>query len=334
MNRKLHVANAFTLVELLVVLTMIGILMAMLLPAIDAVRESARRAQCTNNVTRLIVAVQNYEGAHEVYPAGVVDNTGPIRNQERGYHHSWIVKLLPYVEEKNTYRHIDPSVGVYHKNNEPVRCLNIGVLTCPTQNHEWRDIGVSNYAAVHHDVEAPIDVDNHGVFFLSSRVRYEDIADGLSQTLFIGERTVEGTGDLGWMSGTRATLRNTGTPINRTGTNAPGTRAPLPERQDNIENDPSSAFGEEDSAGRSGEAAPPAESDAREDSEQPDGDPGGSPRSLLYVGGFGSHHPTGAIFAFGDGQVRFLSEEIDQQTFQQMGHRADGKLLSAEDMDP
>src|SRR5690606_29760896 len=88
--------------------------------------------------------------------------------------------------------------------------LRLDILHCLSQNAPPTQ---SCYAAVHHDVEAPIDVDNHGVFFLNSRIRYEDIIDGSSQTLFLGEVIAE-QGGLGWMSGTRATLRNMGTPIN------------------------------------------------------------------------------------------------------------------------
>ena len=72
--------------------------------------------------------------------------------------------------------------------------------------------GKSSYAACHHDVEAPIDEDNHGAFFLNSHVRVVDVTDGLSQTIFLGE--VPWRLWAGWVSGTRATLRNTGHPIN------------------------------------------------------------------------------------------------------------------------
>ena len=74
-------------------------------------------------------------------------------------------------------------------------------------------VGVSSYAACHHDVEAPIDVENHGVFYLNSSIRHEDIPDGSSYTIFVGEKRIASQ-DLGWLSGTRATLRNTGTPLN------------------------------------------------------------------------------------------------------------------------
>jgi prepilin-type processing-associated H-X9-DG protein len=75
----------------------------------------------------------------------------------------------------------------------------------------------SSYAGNHHDVEAPIDVDNHGVLFLNSRIRFDDLSDGSSQTLFVSETVLSSTtagADLGWASGTPSTLRNTGHAIN------------------------------------------------------------------------------------------------------------------------
>lgn len=101
-NRK-----AFTLVELLVVIAIIGILIALLLPAVQAAREAARRCSCTNNLSQMILAVQNYNMAHEVYPPGTINAEGPIASEPQGYHHNWISQILPYMEELSIYRHID-----------------------------------------------------------------------------------------------------------------------------------------------------------------------------------------------------------------------------------
>jgi len=213
MKYKQH--KAFTLVELLVVIAIIGILVALLLPAIQAAREAARRTHCVNNLTQLILAVQNYEMAYRVYPPGTIDEKGPIVDKPEGYHHNWLVHLLPYIEEKNTYEHIDFDVGVYHENNAEVRKVQISAHLCPS-DPVWGKIALSTYAGLHHDLDEPIDADNHGVFFLNSAVRYDQISDGTTHTIFIGERIGEGQQDqdLGWMSGTRWTLRNTGEPIN------------------------------------------------------------------------------------------------------------------------
>ena len=98
------------------------------------------------------------------------------------------------------------------------------------------------------------------------------MTDGVEHTIYLGEKRTDAD-DLGWMSGTRATLRNTGTPLGKT------------------------------------------------DEEKPASD--------LFVGGFGAYHPAGANFLFGDVAVRFVSTAIDQEVYQQLAHRADGKLLKS-----
>jgi prepilin-type processing-associated H-X9-DG protein len=197
-------------VELLVVIAIIGILVAMMLPAIQASRESARRAMCTNQMRQLILALHDYEMAHEHFPAGTVDSTGPVRNLPSGHHISWIARILPYIEERVLYDSLDLSLSAYHHKNDKARQTTIELLICPScPLNEWP---YSNYAACHHDVEAPIDANNKGVFFLNSRLTRDDLKDGAAYTLFLGEKFPDSF-DLGWLSGTSSTLRNTGSPF-------------------------------------------------------------------------------------------------------------------------
>jgi type II secretory pathway pseudopilin PulG len=200
-------------VELLVVIAIIGILVALLLPAVQAAREAARRTNCLNNVTQIGLAVHNYEFHHETLPAGVTNATGPIRNEPQGDHTSWIVRILPYMEENAMFRRYDASAGAYGAKNDAVRAAQIAILECPSDPqarlNEAGTTAQSSYAGCHHDVEAPIDADNHGLLFLNSAVRYNEIDDGSSKTILLGEKPIEPEG-LGWVSGTRATLRNTG----------------------------------------------------------------------------------------------------------------------------
>ena len=98
---------AFTLVELLVVIAIISILVALLLPAVNAAREAARRTQCKNNVAQLGLALHNYEMAHENLPPGVVNANGPIRSVPEGNHTSWTVQILPMIEEGAAYAAFD-----------------------------------------------------------------------------------------------------------------------------------------------------------------------------------------------------------------------------------
>jgi prepilin-type N-terminal cleavage/methylation domain-containing protein/prepilin-type processing-associated H-X9-DG protein len=272
--------RGFTLVELLVVIAIIGVMVAMLLPAINGMRESARRSTCQNNVLRLMMALEQYQSAHESLPAGVTNPGGPIRSEAVGMHHGWLEQLLPFIDEGNVFRNIDFDVSVYDEKNAPVRKLRIVGFICPSEVDVDRP--VSSYAGCHHDVEAAIDADNHGLLFLNSHVSNRDIPDGAAHTLLVGEKIIPQE-DLGWMSGTRATLRNTG---HRIAGGRPVLRVP------------------------EGEAPP----------EDPTADP-------LYVGGFGSYHPGGAVVGFADGSVEFLDDEIDQTVFEQLGNRADGALL-------
>jgi len=209
------VSRGFTLVELLVVIAIIATLIGMLLPAVQSAREAANRCKCQNNVAQIGLALHTYEFANEAFPPGVTGDAGPIRNVAEGKHVGWIVRLLPFMEEQGLERHFTPEDGVYAASNAKVRETRLQFLTCPSsatdfyrgpEGGPWA--AVSDYAGCHHDVEAPIDADNHGMLFLNSRVRFADIADGSSHTLLIAERRGS-EGDLGWVSGTRATLRNT-----------------------------------------------------------------------------------------------------------------------------
>ena len=206
--------DAFTLVELLVVIAIIGILVSLLLPAVQAAREAARRCNCANNVTQLGLALHNHEFHLEHFPAGVTNPDGPIRSVEEGSHISWIVRILPYMEQQALARNFEEAAGAYGEANAEVRKSQISVLACPSSPEPWQagvsgeGVSSTTYAACHHDVEAPIDATNTGLLFLNSKIRFSDIEDGSSNTLLIGEHFL-GKGDLGWLSGTRATLRNT-----------------------------------------------------------------------------------------------------------------------------
>jgi len=202
--------RAFTLVELLVVITIIGILIAMMLPAVMGAREGARRMTCLNNLFQIGVALNNYQSAHDMLPPGTTDKQGPVHNVPQGYQMSWMVHILPYLDENVVFQHIDLSVGAYDAKNAAARVITIGVFTCPSADPTRADrLPVSNYAGCQNDVEAPINVDNHGVLFLNSHISRNDVTDGISHTIYVGEKLADSL-DLGWMSGTRATLRNTG----------------------------------------------------------------------------------------------------------------------------
>ncbi|MCI0491741.1 MAG: DUF1559 domain-containing protein, partial [Planctomycetes bacterium] len=183
--------HAFTLVELLVVIAIIGILVALLLPAVQAAREAARRTSCLNNVTQLGLAVHSYEFHFEHLPPGVTNPDGPIRSEPEGIHVSWIAHILPYIEENALFQRFDQSAGAYAAANAQVRAAQIQVLQCPSDRmdfvNEANSVARSSYAGCHHDSEAPIDKDNNGLLFLNSQIRFADIYDGSSKTILLAE---------------------------------------------------------------------------------------------------------------------------------------------------
>jgi prepilin-type N-terminal cleavage/methylation domain-containing protein len=206
--------DAFTLVELLVVIAIIGILVGLLLPAVQAAREAARRCQCVNNLAQLSLAVHHYEFNFERLPAGVINESGPIRNEPIGTHRGWLISILPYIEEHNVYRKVNQNLGAYHPENaiaatgfvKPFHCPSYEMVSLELSD---RTVALTNYSGCHHDVESPIDANNHGLLFLNSQIRFRQIEDGSTHTLLLGEH-LPMANDFGWISGTRSSLRNTG----------------------------------------------------------------------------------------------------------------------------
>jgi len=324
--------TAFTLVELLVVIAIIGVLVALLLPAVQAVREAARRSSCSNNLSQLILAVHSYEMAHGCYPPGTIDTKGPVANTPVGYHHNWLIQILPYMEEQNAYNAIDKKVSVYDPKQLPVVATPPRILSCPSSGLAFTG-NVSHYAGVHHDVESPIDAKDNGVFFLNSRVRYDDVTDGSSHTLFIGEKLPD-TWDLHWLSGTRATLRNMDVGVGawsyQQGLPQPGQpgEGATPPKTDEPMPSPGTPTPPAGAAEPGGGAAPPA-APAPASAVAPTAVVAvkAKPGSPLYVGGFGSSHPNVTLFARGDGSVQALPRSATPAMLQQLANRHDGKII-------
>ncbi len=123
----------FTLVELLVVITIIGILIALLLPAVQSAREAARRMQCQNNLKQLALAVHGYHAAHGVLPASKIQY-GPSSGYDRLM--AWTVAILPFVEQQALYDLWDSNVSQnapgLNNGNRTVRSTHLPLHTCPT----------------------------------------------------------------------------------------------------------------------------------------------------------------------------------------------------------
>jgi type II secretory pathway pseudopilin PulG len=204
--------RGFTRLELLFVVLIIGVLVAISLPAMQNMRELSRRSNCEQNLVRLSLALSAYSVQSGHYPAGTVNDSSPIRNVPSGYHHNWIAALLPMLGESMVAESIDTSVSVYDPANQEARNLRLSFLQCPSVG----DLALNgtSYAGVHSSIEVPIAEDNDGVFKLNVAVADDDIIDGLGQTIFLAEKLSPPDEDLGWMSGTRSSLRNAGHGIN------------------------------------------------------------------------------------------------------------------------
>ena len=205
--------HGFSLLELVFVAGIVCVLFALLLPAVHLCREAARRTQCKNRLAQISIAILSYHDAHTMFPPGCVNETGPIVSKAEGLHTSWLVQILPMMDQENIALRHTPEVSVYDERHAEIRAHSIRSFLCPSDLYPevTNDVAASSYAGVTGGWDVMIDSDNKGMFFLNSSVEATEIIDGSSNQLALGERSradVPAGIDLGWMSGTSATLRN------------------------------------------------------------------------------------------------------------------------------
>jgi prepilin-type N-terminal cleavage/methylation domain-containing protein/prepilin-type processing-associated H-X9-DG protein len=291
--------KGFTLIELLVVIAIIAVLIGLLLPAVQKVREAAARAQCTNNLRQLGLAAQNYVDPNKRFPPAInlPGATGWPAAPDPGKYYSLMIALFPYFEQDNLQRNVVVNVSNPHYTNcagpnsfgaQVVKILicpsesafpagNVGVYTNSSGSYYF---GLSSYGGC--SGTSPTTTDGtqsaqNGIFYVNSRVRIEDVRDGTSNTILFGERS-------------RLNLPSTST------SQALGGWAWV------------NVFAQEDFTMNT---SVPIEGFQSHD-----------------LNAFGSQHPGGANFVFADGSVHFISAAVDLVTvLRPLSTRAGGEVI-------
>lgn len=313
--------RGFTLVELLVVIAIIGILVALLLPAIQAAREAARRTECSNKLKQISLALHNYHDTHNRFPPGsiVSSNACPLPSAARRGA-PWSVLTLPYLEQTSRHENFN-FLGTFAGNanessntNEPQQIIPNATFQCPSDPNAKSSEPNSNYRGVQGggpEGQASCTTGsasnyrlffNNGVLYLNSSVRIGDILDGTTNTFLVGEsRWWFAVGQnppwltyLTWASSTRNA--DASSHENMVAAATDPINSPL------ISYDP----------GKGPYSAHPA---------------GIGAVVGTHTRCFGSYHPGGCHFALADASVRFVNENVDLAVYRQAGARSDGLPL-------
>ncbi|HVC92122.1 MAG TPA: DUF1559 domain-containing protein [Pirellulales bacterium] len=211
---KGHRQSGFTLIELLVVIAIIGILVALLLPAVQAAREAGRRTQCINNLKQLGIALSNYHDTYKVFPAGNLTSENPSWPGTPAELFAWGVlpQMLPFLEQtaiKSTMNlnypiYVpDPVLGyIFSPPNQPAVATTVPLFLCPSDqakpiegNYGVAQIGPTNYMACFGTgLNEGLPTNTDGIFYALSHTSFADIRDGSSSTVAMSESVLGGGG--------------------------------------------------------------------------------------------------------------------------------------------
>jgi prepilin-type N-terminal cleavage/methylation domain-containing protein/prepilin-type processing-associated H-X9-DG protein len=306
--------GAFTLIELLVVIAIIAVLIGLLLPAVQQVREAASRVTCQNNLKQIALALHNYHDTNKALPASYVATVQYVdgaTDTTPGW--SWATYILPYIEQAPLYKQFDLTQPV---ESAPGIQTMVKIYLCPSDITPVAAFTVpdafgnpialaapSSYAAcVGGDESDVADPTGLGIFYRNSETHLTDVHDGLSNTIMVGERA--------WCNanGIWAGAINNGVILRGRQNPCPGTGA------------------------GSYPAAALIQAHSHLNNTDTDTDGG--------LDDYSSHHQGGSNFAFGDGSVRFLRSITGDNgdgtytalslIFQAMGTRANGETVPIE----
>jgi prepilin-type N-terminal cleavage/methylation domain-containing protein len=329
--------HAFTLVELLVVIAIIGILIALLLPAVQAAREAARRMQCANNLKQIGLALHNYVDSHKSFPPQAVWGY-PGSPPQGPYHHTWVTMILPYLEQSALYKEANllrPAWGqsFVSKTVSTLRCPSDNGFTEPADTYglaitnyagcegwDWWSAGV--FSASHPVVAKYPQMQGYefaGVFDVKGTTPFStqlrDITDGTSNTIMVAE-----VHSLGFMGGAVLTS-GTGVPRNRKDTgkgDGAHTRAAFVAM-------PAGGFGTSSFLNRpDGSGVPTYDTPWKTNPHMR------PPLYLTYAGPNSNQHPPSSLHPgivnalLADGSIRSVSETIDYVTWLKVNGIADG----------
>lgn len=187
-----------TLVELLVVIAIIGILVGLLLPAVQAAREAGRKIQCQNNLKQVGLAIQNYESAIKTLPPGCLQ-WRPFRGNPNLKNFAWSAMILPYMEQTTLHSLVNFNVPFDHPLNSIAAKTPLSVYLCPTVPTHETARGRTDYGGMYGQrITTRTNTDN-GLLIYNRAIKFREVTDGITNTLIVSEDSKGPDGE--WING-------------------------------------------------------------------------------------------------------------------------------------